>query len=99
MGTKQMLEAQILSLQQQLAIYNSIPGDTHNLGTVAVFSYSNGSKVYYRKTAEETWKSMQGLILEKALADWIFDARTITPTLYFEVYIMTPAASPIYASA
>lgn len=91
----QTLQAQVAALQAQIAILQSSPSDTYNLGTVVVFSSAN-AKWYYWKVAEETWESAQGV--QKPLNEWILDAK-LSPVGYFEVYVLTVAPSPIYASA
>ena len=93
------LNAVVAAQQAQLAILASLPEDTYPFGTVAIFAWSNGRK-HFLKEAEESWRSMSSdSFLQKELAYWIFTERTLNPALYFEVYIMTAAALPIYASA
>jgi hypothetical protein len=93
------LNAEITAEQAQLAILASLPEDTYPLGTVAIFAWNSGRK-HFLKEAEEAWRSMSsGSTVQKELAYWIFLERELNPELYFEVYIMTAAALPIYASA
>lgn len=98
MGIKATLQAEIAERQAKLNIFNTIPEDTYSLGTLALFS-GGGSKWYYVKTAEETWKKVDGSNEVRELAEWIYLNKVLAPDLYFEVYIMTPSALPIYASA
>ncbi len=95
------IQDQIAALQAKLALLQSIAEDTFNLGTIAQFSPASGQKVFYLKTAEETWAkiSVTGPSSGgKPLREWIVDFKE-SPIGYFEVYMMTAAAVPFYASA
>jgi hypothetical protein len=98
MTLRQDIIDQIAALQAQLSILNTAPPDTYNFGTVVVFA-STGHKWYYAKTAEETWLQLNGTsVIEKSLSEWILEAKQ-SGIGYFEVYIMTVAPTPIYASS
>lgn len=96
---KQRLLDQKAEIDQKLSVINRVPEDTFNFGTVLVFSARTGHKWYYVKINEETWQDKQsndGAVAP--LVDWIFDA--INSNIgYFEVYVMTPAEIPIFASS
>lgn len=96
MTLKSDIQAQIAALQAQLAILNGAPNDTYNLGTIARFAAnSNTTHFHYKKTAVETWTDMSSGV-QQDLASWILNA-TQSNIGYFEVYILSPAASPIYS--
>lgn len=99
MSRIKVLKKQIADLQAELGILTTFPEDTYPLGTVAVFASGVGghNKTYYKKIEEETWANI-ATNEEKDLASWILFTRQ-SDIGYFEVYILTPAASPIYASA
>lgn len=97
MTLRQNLEAQVIEAQRQLAILDNIDEDIFNFGTVAVFSAPSHPRWYYVKVAEESWKSFTNGT-QKALADWIFEAEE-SNVGYFEVYMMTAAPDPFYASS
>jgi hypothetical protein len=85
--------------QSKLALLASLPEDNYPFGTVAIFAWTNGRK-HFIKEAEEAWRSMSsGSVLQKELAYWIYTERVTNPALNFEVYIMTAAALPVYATA
>jgi len=87
-------------LEGQLVILNQAPTDTYSFGTVVVFASGNGgtTKWHYVKVGEEAWKDMTlGLKTEKSLSEWVLYAREANIG-YFEVYILTVAAIPIYAA-
>ncbi len=88
------------ALNAQIALFQTFPEDTFDIGTIALFaSNSNTVHVYYRKVAEESWKKLSGTDSPKPLSEWIFSLKVLDPENYFEVYIMAPGNTPIYASA
>jgi hypothetical protein len=94
------LIAQRDALNAQIALYATFPEDIYNLGTLALMvSNSNTVHVYFRKIAEESWKKLSGSDGPKRLADWLYDRRTTDPGTDFEIYIMAPGNTPIYATA
>lgn len=97
MGVKQDLEAEDAIIHQKLAIINGMPEDTYPFGTVAQFSYVNGQKDFFIKVAEESWKSVATTNL-RPLSDWIYLARYAVSFVHFEVYLMFPDETPIYAT-
>ena len=101
MSTLTDLIAQRDALNAKIALFATFPEDVYNLGTVALFVYQeNTQHIYYRKTAVELWKPIANSATGgKPLSDWIYDFKTGFPSEYFEVYIMAPGATPIYASA
>lgn len=93
------LKEQRNKLNQQIALLESLPEDIYPFGTVALFS-DEDKKWFYLKTGEEQWIQLKGNSnVEKSLAEWIFNARQFNTPSYFEVYIMTPEPTPLYASA
>jgi hypothetical protein len=85
--------------EHMIALFQTFPEDTFNLGTVALFaSHGNTVHVYYRKIGEELWKKLSGTDTPKPLSEWIFERKTTDPGINFEVYIMAPGNSPIYAT-
>lgn len=101
MSTLSDLIAQRDALNAQIALFAGFPEDSYNLGTVALFAYqSNTQHIYYRKTGEELWKPIASPATGgKPLSDWIFGFKTSFPSENFEVYIMAPGNTPIYATA
>ena len=97
MTLRDELNAEITEAQRKLAILNSAPSDTFNLGTAVVFSAANGFKWYYVKTSEETWLDLRSGNA-KDLASWILEAKD-SAIGYFEVYELRPQPAPVYASA
>ena len=101
MTRKQEIQTQIANLQAELTVLNRAPSDTYPFGTVVVFASGTGgaTKWYYRKVAEETWESMVSTpVMQSDLASWIAYALE-SGIGYFEVYVLTVAPSPIFASA
>jgi hypothetical protein len=95
--TRAEIIAEIAELQAQLVILDSVSADAFPFGTIVVFDYGGGNKNYRVKTGEETWKHMS-TATERSLAEWILDSKDNSST-YFEVYVMTAATIPFYASA
>lgn len=92
------VNAEIAAKQARLAILATLPADTYPFGTVAIFAWNNGRE-HYIKVEEEEWRPMQGASnITKELAYWVYIKKTTDPSVYFEVYIMTAAALPIYSS-
>lgn len=96
MSKRTEIQAQITNLQAQLAVLNSVPEDTFHFGDVAIFA-SNTAKWHYIKVDEEAWRPINGGA-ERPLSEWILNNKDANIG-YFEVYIMKPQASPIWASA
>lgn len=94
MGRKQEIENEIKELQKDLVILSRVGEDTYPIGTLALFTGTR--KWYYVKVAEESWRNVGGN-REQELRDWIFEAEK-SNVGYFEVYILNPDQSPIYAS-
>jgi hypothetical protein len=93
------INADIAQEQARLTVLAALPEDTYPIGTVAIISWNNGKK-HFLKEAEEAWRSMaSGSAMQKELAYWIYTEAETNPGVYFEVYIMTAAALPIYPSA
>ena len=103
MGILQDLQAQKADIEAKIAILQGVDEDTFNLHTVAQFSAASGSKWFYLKIGDEQWlrltviSSSQGANTRQ-LREWIYEAKT-SDVGYFEVYMMSPAANPFYASA
>lgn len=99
MSLRDDLLAEQAEVNRKLAILNSAPSDTYNLGTVVVFASGAGgvNKWHYVKVNEETWKDFQSNGT-KSLAEWILFITDLNVG-YFEVYVLTVAPAPIYASA
>lgn len=97
MGLKETIQTEILELQDRLAILNGVSEDTFFFGTIMVFQSATGAKWHYVKTAEETWRKMSSGE-QKPLADWILETRE-SGIGDFEVYQMSVAAIPFYATA
>ena len=99
MTARSDLLAQKAEIDRKLGILNRVGEDTFNLGTVVVFSAASGVHWYYRKVAEETWRDMQsqsGAV--STLAEWVLEAEDANVG-YFEIYALTPAQTPFYASS
>ena len=92
------LLAEKAEIDRKLAILNRSPSDIFPIGTIAVFTSNSGHRWHYRKTAEETWVEMQGNFSENDLASWILISEE-SNVGYFEVYIMTAAATPVYTTS
>lgn len=97
MSKKTEIQAKINELEEQLAILNTAPEDTFNIGTVVLFSATGNKKWYRTKTGEETWRNIANNS-EKSLAEWILEAID-SNTGYFEVYELRVQNSPFYTSA
>jgi hypothetical protein len=96
--TRAEIIAEIARLEAQLVILNLVPTDSYPFGTVVVFAADNNrTKWHYLKTGEEAWKKF-GFTTEMTLAEWILSAKE-SEVGYFEVYVLTVAANPIYTSA
>jgi hypothetical protein len=96
--TKAEIQAKITVLQTQLGILNNSPSDTYPIGTMVVFSAAAGQRWYRLKIAEELWRNMTNVNEERSLAEWIL-AASESNIGYFEVYVLTVAATPIFASS
>lgn len=95
---KEELESQLALIQARLAILNGSPEDVYPFGTVVVFAASSNTlKWHYVKDNEESWRDMQNGGPTKPLSEWILKARE-SDVGYFEVYVLTVAETPIYAS-
>jgi hypothetical protein len=92
------LNAELAEVQRKLAIVNRVPDDTYSFGTIAVFADTHAQKWHYLKTGEESWKNMQNNAATKPLVDWVFESAQ-SGVGYFEVYILTVAAVPIFTSS
>lgn len=86
-------------IDQKLAILDRVGEDTFNIGAIALFASSAGDKWYYLKEAEEAWRFLNGQTQgAKQLRSWILEAEEANIG-YFEVYLLSPANTPFYASA
>ena len=98
MTIKEDIQTNIAKLQAELALLNSVAEDTFSFGTVVVFS-SGSTKWHYVKVAEEAWKPMgSSSVPERSLAEWVLNAVQANIG-YFEVYVLTVAATPFFASS
>lgn len=97
---RQELQQAIDQLNAQLTILNSVPTDSFPVGTVVVFSSDNNTRHwYYRKLNNELWTTMLFKSKEeKPLEEWILQT-TQSDIGYFEVYVLTVAETPFYASS
>lgn len=95
MGYRETLQAEIAEANRKLAILDSIPEDTFNFNTVILISGPN-FKGYWVKTGEESWRNLK-TNNQKDLASLLFE-HVEAHIGYFEVYVLTPGASPIYVN-
>lgn len=97
---RQELQQAIDQLNAQLTILNSVPTDSFPVGTVVVFSSNNNTRHWhYRKLVNELWTPMAyNSKKELPLEEWILQAKQ-TDIGYFEVYVLTVAETPFYASS
>jgi hypothetical protein len=98
MPLREDLQAQLDATQRKLNLLNGFPEDTYNLGTVIVMAAGPQGMVkrYFVKVEEETWTDIK-TNTQNDLASWIMQAID-APTGYFEIYKMTPGATPIYSA-
>jgi len=82
-----------------LDILNRCPTDIYPLGTIVRFAANNNTtKWHYLKVGEESWSYLESRTVDKELARWILEAMESTIG-YFEVYVLTVAATPIFTQA
>lgn len=105
MSEKAQVQTQIAALQAKLVILNRIPEDTFPFGTILRFAGSN-FKWHYMKVEEESWTPLNGgsstsgsySLGPHPIDYWVVSALD-SNIGYFEIYVLSPAASPIFASS
>lgn len=96
MSLLQDLQAQLADTQAKIDILLNAPEDTYPFGTIIRFAYNgNAGKFHIMKNGEESWVKLPSATGGKTIGEWIVDSQTQSIG-YFEMYVMTPAESPIY---
>ncbi len=100
MGRKEEIQGLIEEYQAELALINSTPEDTFHVGTIALFASSTEHKWYYLKTGEEYWVRLRVNNTDNAMnAGHLYELilNATKAFIYFEIYILSPGETPIYA--
>lgn len=97
MRLREQVQNKIERLEQQLAILNRIPEDTFTFNTVVKLAYAERAPVFWTKVGEERWIRLSATPKILDLTTLIYEAIESREG-YFEVYILEPQETPIYAS-